>query len=185
MKKYQIDTSDFGKHLFTILVTLISLKDPENICIDISCMQKLTKVLGMDSNNELWSKYCGVLLNDIKKDPKSWTLVSAERCIFETIVLESGNYNLQTYMYKEIITFSSLFVFVEEAFGQNLRIIAEILVNALDTEADAESRLKIFMALTTVMDNKQVMFKNANEDLAVFLETLVTGIIPSIYIAPD
>lgn len=96
MNKYQIDTSNFGKHLFTILVTLISLKDPENVCIDISCMQKLTKALVMNSKFQLWSKYCGVLLNDIKKDPKSWTIVSAERCIFETIVLQSGNYDFKT-----------------------------------------------------------------------------------------
>lgn len=68
-----------------------------------------------------------------------------------------------------------MFFLIDEAFGQNLGLIAEILVNALDTEADPESRLKIFMALTTVMDNKQVVFKSANEDLALFLETLVTG----------
>lgn len=47
----------------------------------------------MKNKYELWNKYCGSILDDIKKDPKSWTAVSADRCIFETILLESGNYN--------------------------------------------------------------------------------------------
>ncbi|GJQ73535.1 hypothetical protein Trydic_g13886 [Trypoxylus dichotomus] len=151
--KYQVDTSDFGKHLFTILVTLISLKDVENEFIDISHLEKLSEALHLDNKYELWGKYCEYLLKSIGKDPKSWTVVSAERCIFETILFQS-----------------------EEAFGENLPLLGEILVNALDIEVDAESRLKTFIALTTVMDNKQIIFKNARGDLPQFLETLVTDI---------
>ncbi|KRT85897.1 HEAT domain-containing protein [Oryctes borbonicus] len=151
--KYKVDTSDFGKHLFTILITLISLKDAENVSIDASHLQKLSEVLNLESKHELWKKYCGFLLTSIKKDPKSWTAVSAESCIFETILLQS-----------------------EEAFGENLPILGEILVNALDMDVDAECRLKTFIALTTAMDNKQIIFKNAEEELSQFLETLVTDI---------
>lgn len=92
MSKYQVDTSDFGKYLFTILVTLISLKDPENELIDIACLEKLAEVLAMTNKDELWSKYCSYILDNVKKDPKSWTIVTPNRCIFEIILLEAGGY---------------------------------------------------------------------------------------------
>lgn len=92
MSKYQCDDSDFGKYIFTILITLISLKDPENDIIDTSCLQTLAEALSMQNKYQLWNKYSEFLLMDIRNDPKSWTAVSANRCIFETILLESGKY---------------------------------------------------------------------------------------------
>lgn len=54
-------------------------------------------------------------------------------------------------------------------------IIGVILTKTLDTEADAESRLKTFVALSAALDNKDKIFKNAKY-LNGFLETLVTGL---------
>lgn len=55
-------------------------------------------------------------------------------------------------------------------------LIGEILMDALNIDVDAESRLRTFIALTTAIENKQIIFKNAGKDLELFLETLVTGI---------
>lgn len=61
-----------------------------------------------------------------------------------------------------------------QGFGENLDIIGDILIKTLDTEADAESRLKTFVALSTALENKDKIFRNAT-DLNDFLEKLVSG----------
>lgn len=61
------------------------------------------------------------------------------------------------------------------AFGENLDIIGDILTETMDTEADAEARLKTFVALSTALENKDKIFKNA-KDLNGFLEKLVSGL---------
>lgn len=58
-------------------------------------------------------------------------------------------------------------------------MIGDILIKTLDTDADAESRLKTFMALSTALENKDVVFKNA-KDLNSFLEVLISGIVTEI-----
>lgn len=63
-----------------------------------------------------------------------------------------------------------------EAFGENLDIIADILVKTLDTETDAEARLKTFVALSVAFENKDKIFKNA-KNLNEFLEKIVSGFI--------
>lgn len=151
--KYNVSSEqDIGKYLFTVIVTLVSLRDVENnMSIDIALLDDLCKTLNLNSRYELWNKYVGYLLNNINKDPKSWMVVTAERCIFETVLLESG-----------------------EAFGENLETIAEILIKTLDTEADAEARLKTFIALSTAFENKDTIFKNAS-NINTFLEVLISG----------
>lgn len=79
-----------GKYLFTIIVTLVSLRDVENANINTSLLDRLVQTLNLSSLYELWSKYAPCLLETINKDPKSWTVVTPERCIFETILMESG-----------------------------------------------------------------------------------------------
>lgn len=48
------------------------------------------------------------------------------------------------------------------------------MIKSLDTDADAEARLKTFMALSTALENKDVVFKNAT-NLNSFLEVLISG----------
>lgn len=74
------------------------------------------------------------------------------------------------------MSFFKMKIFVlGEAFGENLDIIGEILTKTLDNEADAESRLKTFVALSTALENKDKIFRNA-QNLNTFLETLVAGL---------
>lgn len=79
-----------GKYLFTIIVTLVSLRDVENTNINISLLEALLQTLNLSSQYELWNKYVRYLLENINRDPMSWTVVTPYRCIFETILLESG-----------------------------------------------------------------------------------------------
>lgn len=65
-------------------------------------------------------------------------------------------------------------IILGETFGENLEIVGEILEQALNTEADPESRLRTFMALSTSLQLKDVIFKNS-VNLNVFLEKLITG----------
>ena len=67
-------------------------------------------------------------------------------------------------------------MYAGEAFGENLPTIARILTKALDVDADAESRLKTFISLSTALDNKSIVFANS-EGVNEFLEILITGIV--------
>lgn len=92
-EKYQASVEDvtIGKNLFAILITLIALCDVDNKeIINISLLEKLAKTLQFPTKQDLWNKYTGDLLSDLKKDPKAWLVATADRCIFETILLESG-----------------------------------------------------------------------------------------------
>lgn len=79
-----------GTHLFTILITVISLRHIDNAEINVSLLDGLTKTIQLTSTQELWHKYTRNLLLDLNKDPKAWLAVTTERCIFETVLLESG-----------------------------------------------------------------------------------------------
>lgn len=97
------------------------------------------------------------LLTHIKTDPKSWLEITPQRCIFQTALLES-----------------------QTAFGENLPVICEILAETLDPEADPESRLQTFWALSTAFENKSVIFEKT-ENLSEFFEKLILEVfVPSL-----
>lgn len=90
-EKYDCVNNDtIGRYLFTILISVISLRHIDNVNINVSLLNDLAKTLNLVSTQELWHKYTRNLLIDLNKDPTAWLVVSAERCIFETILLESG-----------------------------------------------------------------------------------------------
>ncbi|KAL3274530.1 hypothetical protein HHI36_015912 [Cryptolaemus montrouzieri] len=157
-EKYEeTESSQVGYHLFKVLVSTIALRDLENTHITINLLEKLGETLNMESCKQLWSDYLGMLLNEINVDPKSWTMVTSQGCIFELILTESG-----------------------EAFGENLEDILSILKEVLDTSTDPECRLKIFLALTVAFENKDVTFKNS-KNLSHFFEELITEVfVPSL-----
>lgn len=158
-----------GLHLFTILVTVVSLRNIDNESIDISLLDNLTKTLNLSSTQDLWCKYTRNVLIALNKDPQAWLVVTPERCILETVLMESGA------VYKIGNSFVDFILHtLGEALGENLDIIGEILTKTLDTEADAEARLKTFVALSVALENKDKVFRNA-KDLNEFLETLVSG----------
>lgn len=154
LSKCNQDSLEIGEYIFKIVVVVVSLRDAQNVeLFDITLLNELKDAFGFLSVTDVWSKYSSNLLKKINCDPKSWTIATAERCIFETFLLESG-----------------------EAFGENLMVIVDILEKTLDTEADPESRLKTFIALSTALDSKDVVFKYAtclNEFLQRLLENVL------------
>ncbi|CAG9815936.1 unnamed protein product [Phaedon cochleariae] len=139
-----------GYYLFKIIVIQLSLKHPEidgKIIEDV--LDELRASLELKYNREMWDLYTGRLLTEIGDNPRIWTTVSDHECVFLTVLSRC-----------------------EEAFGKNLDAIGNILREVLDTEGDAESRLKTFYVLATVFEKKDVIFKDA-VGLAVFLEKLI------------
>lgn len=93
LEKYELEDASekTGRNLFTIIVTAVALRADENKdVITIDLLDKLYIALGFKSRYELWNKYVGYLLEKIKIDPTSWIPETVERCIFETVLLESG-----------------------------------------------------------------------------------------------
>lgn len=154
LPKCDQETNELGEYIFRTIVTVISLRDSQNNDLfDFSLLEELKKAFGFLSISHIWSEYSPNLLRRINTDPLSWTPVTVERCIFETFLLESG-----------------------EAFGENLCEIGNILEKTLDTDADPESRLKTFVALSTALDFKDKVFKNAR-DLNAFLQKLLSQVL--------
>lgn len=156
ISKLPTASQEVETHLFVIIICLISLKSnaEENNEINDKLLDDLVQTLPLDSTYELWSKNLSELLRIISKDPKSWMSTTPERCIFETILLKSG-----------------------KAFVENLEKIGEILSNTLDVDADAEARLKTFIALSNTLKNKHGIFGDI-QDCATdkFLELLVENV---------
>ncbi|KAJ3645393.1 hypothetical protein Zmor_023056 [Zophobas morio] len=149
--------SEVGFHLFKIVISVISLRDIENTHFTIDLLQPLYKTLGFPYCDALWSAYAHRLLIHIATDPKSWLVVTSQRCIFETILLESNS-----------------------AFGENLPTIANILIQTLNPEADPESRLKTFWALSTAFDHKSVIFEKSDDQTAFFAKLISEVFVPSL-----
>lgn len=148
-------------YLFKIIIVIISLRDVDNCSITVAFLDPLYKALKFPDSESLWSAFTPRLLTEINTDPKSWTVVTAQRCIFETVLLHSNT-----------------------AFGENLKMIANILLDALDPVADVESRLKTFWALSEAFDNKSVIFKKASH-LTEFFARLVSEVfVPSLVWQP-
>lgn len=159
MQKYEPGIEDTtGYNLFKIITALISLRDPENSEILCSNLyEELAQTLGLQDKSSVFVKYSNKLFVHVNISPKLWTVVNEQACIFLTLLSES-----------------------DDAFGVNLDIIGDILVELLDTETNAEMRLKTYYVLATVFEKKYVIFSRS-EDLTSFLEQLVTDIfVPSL-----
>ncbi|CAG9767080.1 unnamed protein product [Ceutorhynchus assimilis] len=157
MKKFTKDTNT-GYNIFKIITSLISLKDPENVdVLTPNLYEELAQSLQLPTKTDVLIKYSNKLFNHINQEPKLWTPVTEQACIFLTLLAEC-----------------------DEAFGINLDTIADILSQVLDGETEAEMRLKTFFVLAKVFENKDVIFKQAT-DLNDFLEKLITNIfVPSL-----
>ncbi|CAG9865292.1 unnamed protein product [Phyllotreta striolata] len=148
-----------GYCLFKISTSVFALKHADNAekIRDSDVMDRLKDCLKLESVQELYDLYAGRLLRHVNRNPELWTIVSEEECLF-----------------------LSLLSHVNEAFGRNLDVIGEILSLSLDTQCDAESRLKIFYVLAGVFENKEAVFGRA-ENRAEFLEKLVQDVfVPSL-----
>ncbi|XP_056631569.1 dynein axonemal assembly factor 5 isoform X1 [Diorhabda sublineata] len=159
-EKYQKDTDEsIGFCLFKIAVSVFSLKHPDNLnkISDADILEELRKSLHLQSIQQLWKLYSPKLLNHVNKNPSLWVTVTEEECIFLFILTN-----------------------MEEAFGENLEIIKDILVQALDIDCDCESRLKILYVLATLFEKKDIIF-GTQRDVSGFLEKLVQDIfVPSL-----
>lgn len=155
------DDNDIKYDLFKITVGLIALNDPQS-SMNLVKNDDLTIIINsLDCNyktNDLLR-----LLNELfESQPESWTIYTPQRCVFETILLQSH----------EIFT------------NANLNIIADILVKTLDANCntDAESRLKTFSALSEAFDDDtNKMTISSDSDLSRFFQTLINDIfVPSL-----
>ncbi|XP_019867844.2 dynein axonemal assembly factor 5 isoform X2 [Aethina tumida] len=159
-KKYEPEPSweNTSYYLFKVIVILLALRDRENEeLISSDLFEHLAKDLHLKDDQELWNKYTRQLLQDINIEPKLWTKITDECCIFLTILTEC-----------------------HEAFGKNLDLISEILLGALNTEADGEQRLNTLFHLSEVFNDKDKLFKNT-ENVTPFLEKLIVEIfVPSL-----
>ncbi|KAL1497905.1 hypothetical protein ABEB36_008787 [Hypothenemus hampei] len=107
-------------NMFKIATSLIALKHIEND-------DRINVQLYHDLFSQRKMMFLSVkLLNHINRSPQLWTLANDDFCIFLSL-LENTFYGI----------------------GPNLAIINEILINALNIEADVEMRLKIFFILAT------------------------------------
>ncbi|CAH1977312.1 unnamed protein product [Acanthoscelides obtectus] len=147
-----------GYYLFKIIVTLLALRHNENKeKITESLMDDLRDTLKVDSCKDIWSLYTGRLLQNVQKNPESWTPVTDEACIFLTTI-----------------------ELCDEAFGENLEPVSNILEKLLDTEADSEMRLKTFYVLANIFERKCITFEKS-PDAAQFLNRLIKEVfVPSL-----
>nr|CAI5857256.1 unnamed protein product [Callosobruchus analis] len=141
-----------GYYLFKIVVTLLALRHIENKeKITISLIDNLKDTLQVKSCKDIWYLYTGRLLQNIKMNPETWTPVTDEACIFLTTM-----------------------ELCDEAFGENLEVIGDMLVKLLDTETDAEMRLKAFYILANIFERKAVTIEKSSE-ATLFLERMIKG----------
>ncbi|KAK9883614.1 hypothetical protein WA026_001787 [Henosepilachna vigintioctopunctata] len=157
LKYQEKENSEVGYHLFKIMLSAIALRDVENMHINIELLDKLSIALNLESTEKLWQIYLKKLLKEINADPASWTMFTAQCCLFDVILSSSG-----------------------VALGENLNDVLSILREVLDTSTDAECRLKIFLALTVAFEHKETTFKNST-NLAQFFEQLINDVfVPSL-----
>lgn len=140
-----------AQNIFNAYIAIYSLRHVD-MNVDGSILTQLQRNMELNSEEIVWCNYLRKLLENIDRDPSAWILVTAERCIFETILMKSMG-----------------------AFGQNLDLIGKILASCLNVDCDAESRLKIFTALSNVFEQKDVYFKEV-KDLNAFLQQFIEGL---------
>lgn len=141
-----------GYYLFKIILSLVSLRHPDVIEeININLLEDLREAVGFENSSDTWLMYTDKILEHIHRNVNLWTPVTDELCIFSTILLHSN-----------------------QAFGKNLKSIGSILTEALDSQCNAEMRLKIFYDLAVTFENKEVIFTKAHNP-TLFLENLIQG----------
>ncbi|XP_060523147.1 dynein axonemal assembly factor 5 isoform X2 [Cylas formicarius] len=155
MQKYTSSPEDnAGYNFFKIITTLISLKDPENVDINLQLYEDLATLLDLANKADLFCRYMNPLLLHINKSLKCWTAITDNACIFLTLISESN-----------------------DAFATNQEILGDMLHEVLDSESDAELRLKVFYTLATLFDHKRDIFRNSDG----FFENLIGDVfVPSL-----
>ncbi|XP_018576048.1 dynein assembly factor 5, axonemal [Anoplophora glabripennis] len=157
-EKHENRSNTTTYNLFKIAVTLLSLRHPdtaEEIFLEVFDDIKIT--LDLQSTNILWKLYTQPLLKHININPKIWTTVTDNACIYLTILCHS-----------------------KEAFGENLEYIQSILNELFDPEADAEMKLKTLYVLANIFEEKGVFLRNT-VDLTPFFENMVKVVfVPSL-----
>ncbi|XP_050298226.1 dynein axonemal assembly factor 5 [Anthonomus grandis grandis] len=150
--------STISYNLFKIVTTLISLRSCDNSdIITEKLYEELAHSLGFTGKADLMISSANKLFNHLNNNPKLWTPISENACIFLTLMSE-----------------------IDLALGVNLDIIGVILSEVLDNQTDAELRLKVFHSLTIVFEKYGGVLVN-DEHFVGFLEKLITDIfVPSL-----
>ncbi|XP_071442311.1 dynein axonemal assembly factor 5 [Hetaerina americana] len=118
--------------IFRILVTVYALSSEEDVSQnseDLIC--KLRDFEEMPSNDELYRKFMGPVLKELSNTAGTWCVYSAERLILETLLTNSGS-----------------------AVGHYWDIISDILITSLKPGNDPDVKLKLFTAVSHLLENK-------------------------------
>ncbi|ENN76488.1 hypothetical protein YQE_06941, partial [Dendroctonus ponderosae] len=165
MSKYDIQRTDtdeetleanMGYSLFKIVTSLIALAHPDNLnIINSQLYSELHAALGTSKTPQ--ELFANQLFMHINCAPKLWTLASDNACIFLTLLRYCGS-----------------------GFSASMEVIGDILIEVLDTDSDAELRLKTFYLLADLFSQKEALFSQA-ENVNPFMEKLVLGVfVPSL-----
>lgn len=159
MSKYDIPRKDadentlesnMGYNLFKIVASLIALAHPDNLNI-INSQLYLELHVALGTSKAPQELFANKLFMHINCAPKLWTLASDNACIFLTLLRDCGS-----------------------GFSASMDLIGDILIEVLDTDSDAELRLKTFYVLANLFSQKDVLFSQA-ENVTTFMEKLVLG----------
>lgn len=120
-------------------------------------LEQLRITMNLNSQCTLWKLFLPKLLENIEFDTHTWNGHYFERGMLQYILLHSG-----------------------AAFGRNLPAMIAILSKALNEEIDPTSRLTIFIALQSALDDESFIDPQTPET-DTFLKTLISGTFSHIF----
>ncbi|XP_068631779.1 dynein axonemal assembly factor 5 [Battus philenor] len=155
-----------AEDLFIINFTVYAMPFDDKIqFMALSNLDKLRYIENCGrSLTALYERHIRRILVDITSDALTWTLLTPDRCLLESILLHSGY-----------------------AMGSQLHLIAPLLRECLATpKVDPEVKLKVFTALSTVLLRRQSNFSKCEMDkLEAFLKVVIEDVIlPNLVWAP-
>jgi len=129
-------------------------KDAHNSGRAYDLLRKLEKKLGMKCFEELMGKYCGEVLKEMKDSSSEWTLLSADRQVFD-LIMSNGDL----------------------AVSNNMEIILDIMVANLGPEKDPEVRLKFFTMLAKHLKTYTKTTAAQKEQLQNFAKHIIEDVL--------
>ncbi|XP_013199371.1 dynein axonemal assembly factor 5 [Amyelois transitella] len=152
------DCSVVAEHIFTIVFNVYAM--PVDDQVQFMALSNLDKLRFIKKDGRsltsLYERHISLILEDIKSDPLTWTLMSPDRCLLECVLLRCGS-----------------------AIGNQLHLIAPLLTKCLATpKADPEVKLKIFTSLSTALLRREDNFRKCQRDaLEEFLKIVIKDVI--------
>ncbi|KAH9491870.1 Dynein assembly factor 5, axonemal [Bulinus truncatus] len=143
-----------SQQMFHLLISVIALAKSENVIILAqNCLDQLAKSQTLSSKSELFQKHTKYLIDSFGNNVNMWTNYSAEREIFDALLLEAG-----------------------PVVGQHLNDIIPVILTNLQPEKDPELRLKFFSLLSRLVMSAQRTL-DSDHKFSEFATTVVKDMI--------